>query len=82
MIPVHEPSTCVVGQGCRRAADTPWSISTEDQDRADELADKGRAGGMTPQEEHELEDYLTIGSALEFLKSKARLSLGRSGASS
>lgn len=57
-------------------------ISAQDQERADELAAKARSGGMTPQEEHELENYLTIGSALEFLKSKARLSLGRSGAAS
>lgn len=56
-------------------------ISAQDQDRADELAAKARAGGMTTEEEHELENYLTIGSALEFLKSKARLSLRRSEAS-
>jgi hypothetical protein len=57
-------------------------LSAEDQDRVDELAAKARLGAMTPQEDHELEDYLSVGSALEFLKSKARLSLQRSGASS
>ena len=48
-----------------------------DLDRADELAAKARAGGLASAEERELDDYVAIGSALEFLKSKARLSLKR-----
>ncbi len=52
-------------------------LSTQDLDRADELSAKAREGTLTPEEESELETYLTVGSALEFLKSKARLSLQR-----
>jgi hypothetical protein len=54
-------------------------LSAADQDRADELAEKSRSGTLEPQEEREIETYLSIGSALEFLKSKARLSLQRAG---
>ena len=46
-----------------------------DLDRADALAAKARAGRLTPQEHRQLDNYLTIGSVLEFLKSKARRSL-------
>lgn len=53
-------------------------FSRADLDRADELAAKASAGALTPAEERELEDYRTIGTALEFLKSKARLSLKHS----
>ena len=45
--------------------------------RADELAAKARTGGLASEEERELDDYVAIGGALEFLKSKARLSLKR-----
>ena len=53
-------------------------LSSPDLDRADELASKAQAGDLTAEEERELEDYLAVGGALEFLKSKARLSLKRS----
>ena len=53
-------------------------FSRADLDRADELATKASAGTLTPAEERELEDYRTVGTALEFLKSKARLSLKHS----
>jgi hypothetical protein len=52
-------------------------LSLRDLDRADELAAKARAGGLSPEEERELDDYVAIGSALEFLKSKARSSQKR-----
>jgi hypothetical protein len=54
-------------------------LAKADLDRADTLAAKARAGGLTPQEHQELDNYLTIGSVLEFLKSKARLSLREAG---
>ena len=50
-------------------------LAEADLDRADALAAKARAGRLTPQEDKELDNYLTVGSALEFLKSKARRSL-------
>ena len=53
-------------------------LSQTDLKRANELADKARAGRLAAVEERELEDYRTVGTALEFLKSKARLSLKRS----
>jgi hypothetical protein len=52
-------------------------LAEADLDRADALAAKARAGKLTRREEQQLENYLTIGSALEFLKSKARRSLRR-----
>lgn len=52
-------------------------VSQTDLRRADELAAKARAGKLSAAEEHELEDYRTVGTALEFLKSKARLTLER-----
>jgi hypothetical protein len=53
-------------------------LAEADLERADVLAAKARMGQLTPQEEHELDNYLTIGSTLEFLKSKARRSLRES----
>jgi hypothetical protein len=53
-------------------------LSRADLDRADKLADKARGSPLTPDEERELEDYRSVGAALEFLKSKARLSLKKS----
>jgi hypothetical protein len=50
-------------------------LSAQDLERADELAAKARAGRLTPAEEREFDDYLAVSSALEFLKSKARMSL-------
>ena len=53
-------------------------FSRSDLNRADQLAARARAGNLTAEEERELEDYRVVGTALEFLKSKARLSLKRS----
>lgn len=53
-------------------------FSRADLDRADELAAKAQEGELTSSEQRELETYLAVGSALEFLKSKARQSLKHS----
>jgi len=53
-------------------------LSRADLERANELAAKTRAGTLSPTEEREMEDYRAVGTALELLKSKARLSLKRS----
>ena len=50
-------------------------LAPADLGRADDLASKARQGKLAAREERELEDYLAVGSALEFLKSKARLAL-------
>jgi hypothetical protein len=50
-------------------------LADADIERAELLAGKSREGQLAPGEEHELDSYLTIGSAIEFLKSKARRSL-------
>jgi len=52
-------------------------LAEADLDRADALAAKAKAGKLTRREEQQLENYLSVGSALEFLKSKARRSLRR-----
>jgi len=54
-------------------------LSPQDWDRADALAAKARLGNFTPQETRELDSYLSVGSALGFLKSKARRSLSPAG---
>ena len=54
------------------------NLSKADLNRADQLAVKARAGRLAAREKRELEDYRTVGTALEFLKSKARLCLKRS----
>lgn len=56
-----------------------WKFSDADQRRADELSAKARAGTLSATEERELDEYLSIESALICLKSKARLSLQRLG---
>jgi len=58
-----------------------WNMGAHagaDLERANELAAKARAGTLSPTEEREMEDYRAVGTALELLKSKARLSLKRS----
>ena len=52
-------------------------FSPADLKRSDELAGKARAGSLSAADERELEDYRTVGTVLEFLKSKARLALKR-----
>ena len=43
-----------------------------------ELSGKANAGSLSADEEKELDYYLNVGRALEFLKAKARLSLRES----
>jgi hypothetical protein len=46
-----------------------------DRDRMNELADKARAGALSPEEESILENYRHVGRLLALMQSKARLSL-------
>jgi hypothetical protein len=50
-------------------------FSRRDLKRADELAAKAREGTLGELEERELEDYRAVGTALELLRSRARLAL-------
>ena len=50
-------------------------LSARDLNRADALADKACGGKLTDAEAAELENYRSVGTALEFLKAKARLTL-------
>ena len=50
-------------------------LSARDLNRADALAEKCAAEKMTAAEAAELENYRSVGTALEFLKAKARLTL-------
>ena len=50
-------------------------LTARDLDRADALAEKAGAGELTDEEAVELENYRSVGTALEFLKAKARLAL-------
>lgn len=52
-----------------------FRLSKRDLDRADAIAEKARTGKLSPSEKEELEGYRTVGTALEFMKSKARRSL-------
>ena len=48
-----------------------------DRRRMNELAERARAGVLSPAEEQELENYRHVGHLLTLLRSKARLSLSR-----
>lgn len=50
-------------------------LSEADARRAEELSAKAKNGALTGQESIELETYMNVGRALEFIKFKARLSL-------
>jgi hypothetical protein len=50
-------------------------FSQVDKDRMHLLATKARAGGLTPDEEREVEAYSRVSSLLGILKSKARRAL-------
>ena len=52
-------------------------LSPGDRERVQRLSGKASEGLLTPEESAELDSYLTVGSAREFLKAKARLSLRR-----
>ena len=53
------------------------ALSPADRERVQELSGKASEGLLTEEESAEMDSYLTVGSALEFLKAKARLSLRR-----
>ena len=50
-------------------------LSARDLNRADVLAGKAATARLTTAEAGELETYRSVGTALEFLKAKARLTL-------
>jgi hypothetical protein len=50
-------------------------LADDDAARVRELSSKANAGTLNTNEERELDYYLNVGRALEFLKAKARLSL-------
>ena len=50
-------------------------LADDDAERVRELSGKANAGSLNADEEKELDYYLNVGRALEFLKAKARLSL-------
>ena len=52
-----------------------WKFPDSDRQRVDELSEKARAGNLSAAEQHELDEYLAIESALISLKSKARRAL-------
>lgn len=52
-----------------------FKLSARDLDRADVLAEKASTGKLTVEESAELENYRSVGTALEFMKAKARLAL-------
>lgn len=55
-------------------------LADGDAERVRELSGKANAGTLSADEEKELDYYLNVGRALEFLKAKARLSLRESSA--
>jgi hypothetical protein len=50
-------------------------FSSEDQERMQVLAEKARAGALTPDEEQEIDNYERVGHYLAILQSKARFAL-------
>ena len=50
-------------------------LAADDQQRVRELSSKANTGALSEEEAQELDSYLNVGRALEFLKAKARLSL-------
>lgn len=50
-------------------------LAEDDARRVQELSGKANAGALNADEEKELDYYLNVGRALEFIKAKARLSL-------
>ena len=52
-----------------------WKFADSDRQRVDKLSEKARAGKLSAAEQHELDEYLAIESALIGLKSRARRAL-------
>jgi hypothetical protein len=69
-----------VGDLSPTAAQELLKLHLRDDDvlRAKELSSKANEGTLNPDEQQELDYYLNVGRALEFLKAKARLSLHES----
>ena len=49
------------------------ALADDDKRRMDELAEKARAGELTPDDEIEIDNYRQVGCLIELVKSKARL---------
>lgn len=49
------------------------NVADEDAARVRELSGKANAGTLSPVETEELDHYLNVGRALEFLKAKTRM---------
>jgi len=56
-----------------------FQFSGTDKERMHELALKNQAGKLTSAEQEELENYCRVGSVLDYLSSRARLTLKRRG---
>lgn len=69
-----EPSRRSLDRAAARAI-LNLKLSARDLNRADVLAEKAGAARLTAAEAAELENYRSVGTALEFLKAKARLTL-------
>ena len=69
-----QPSRRSLDNGAAKAL-LSLKLSKRDLDRADALARLAAEGSLSDQDLAELEQYRTVGTALEFLKSKARRSL-------
>jgi hypothetical protein len=52
-----------------------WRLTDNDAERVRDLSGKANSGVLNAEEENELDFYLNVARAFEFLKSKARLSL-------
>jgi hypothetical protein len=73
---IVDPET---GDLTRAAAQTllGFDFQPGDRERMDELAEKARAGKLTPRERKEAEAFNRVSHLLALLQSKARQSLGR-----
>ena len=58
-----------------------WKFTRKAATRMNQLADRNNKGTITAQERQELEKYLRVGSLINILQAKARLSLKSAGAS-
>ncbi len=56
-----------------------WRLSDADMERVRDLSEKANDGTLKGEEESELDFYLNVARALEFLKAKARLSVKEHG---
>jgi hypothetical protein len=52
-----------------------WEFPDRSLARMDELAERNRCGSISPTERDELDKYLRVGSLINLLQAKARLSL-------